>query len=407
MCPTELLAEQHYLTITNLLNNVLPELQVELLLGGTRKALKKEIQNNIETGITNIIIGTHSLFQKDMLYNNLGLVVIDEQHRFGVSQRAELINLAKVSFNISKDAKCSAPTIPHILFMSATPIPRTMTMTMYGDLDVSIIKTLPKNRLPIATRVCFDEQRNQIYEFAENNIKQGRQIYIVYPLIEKSEKMEYKSAVEHYEIIANEIFPQYECGLLHGQLNYTDKEEVMKKFLNNEFKILVATTVIEVGIDVPNATIMIIEDADRFGLAQLHQLRGRVGRGTEKSYCFLMTKDNFKFRFEKSNKNNIEEEKINSIIRLKAIQSTNDGFKLSEIDMKLRGPGDMLGTRQSGMPDFKYIDLINDIDIIQTCSQIAKSIIAEDPDLILDKNKIIKDYYNNHIKDSDNFIHIA
>ena len=373
------------------------DLQIGLLLGGTKAKEKKRILERLATGVTNIIIGTHSLFQKSVEYNNLGLVIIDEQHRFGVEQRSDLLSLAKQSIaKLDATKENNSQNIsPHTLYMTATPIPRTMTMTLYGDLDVSIIKTMPANRLPILTQVCFDSQREQVYEFVRMELNKGRQSYIVFPLIEKSEKLALKSAVEYYEIIANEIFPEYKCGLLHGQLTFGEKENVMQQFKNNDYQILVATTVVEIGIDVSNATIMLIEDAERFGLAQLHQLRGRVGRGSEQSYCFLMTKDNFKFKFARNTKNN-EDEKINSIVRLKAMQETNDGFQLSEIDMNLRGPGDILGTRQSGLPDFKYIDLVNDADIIKKATDLAKQIINSDPSLKDEKNAILKQNYNNH-----------
>ena len=295
---------------------------------------------------------------------------------------------------------------PHILYMTATPIPRTLTMTVYGDLDISIIKTKPANRLPIKTKVCFDSQREKVYDFIRKELQKGQQIYIVYPLVEKSEKLELKSAVEHYEIIANEIFPEYKCGLLHGQLTFGEKENVMQQFKNNEYQILVATTVVEVGIDVPNATIMLVEDAERFGLAQLHQLRGRVGRGSEQSYCFLVTKESFKFKFSRNIKN-IEEEKINSIARLKSMQETNDGFMLSEIDMKLRGPGDMLGTKQSGLPDFKYVDIVNDSDIIKIAANITGEIISSDALLEQEKNLILKQNLNKYSSVNQNFINIA
>ena len=382
--------------------NVL-DLQIDILLGGTRTKERKKKLNNLASGVTNIIIGTHSLFQKSVIYNKLGLVIIDEQHRFGVEQRSELLSSAKESMINENNLQNLSP---HTLYMTATPIPRTMTMTLYGDLDVSIIKTKPANRLPIKTRVCFDSQRNDMYDFVRQQLNKGHQVYIIYPLVEKSEKLELKSAVEHYEIIANEIFPEYKCGLLHGQLSFYEKECVMQQFKSNEYQILVATTVVEVGIDVPNATVMLVEDAERFGLAQLHQLRGRVGRGAEQSYCFLMTKDNFKFKFARNTKN-IEDEKINSVVRLKSMQETNDGFKLSEIDMKLRGPGDILGTKQSGLPNFKYVDLINDGEIIQTAVNIAKRIINEDMNLEQEKNSILKQNCSKYADNNQNFIHIA
>ena len=401
-------------------NNIL-DLNIDLLLGGTKAKEKKQILERLKLGVTNIIIGTHSLFQSSLEYNNLGLVIIDEQHRFGVEQRSDLLALAKQSMknteceivqedidlhSANNNATAEICNSPHTLYMTATPIPRTLTMTLYGDLDVSIIKTKPANRLPIKTKVCFDAQREQIYDFIRRELKKGCQVYIVYPLVEKSEKLDLKSAIEYYEIIANEVFPEYKCGLLHGQLSFVEKEKVMQQFKNNEYQILVATTVVEVGIDVLNATVMLVEDAERFGLAQLHQLRGRVGRGNKQSYCLLVTKDNFKFKFSNNTKN-IEDEKINSVVRLKAMEDTNDGFMLSEIDMKLRGPGDMLGTKQSGLPDFKYIDLVNDTEIIKTASKITKQIIDDDEFLEQKKNAILKQKINNSSHNNQNFINIA
>ena len=475
MAPTEILAEQHYNSIKNYklkikndssstvfaneakqttVNNLdcyavahndgetvrnISDLKIDILLGGTKKSERKQILENIKTGKTNIIIGTHALFQNDVQYKNLGFVIIDEQHRFGVLQRAELIQLAKKSMekmvndkwlmindenssstvftNSNEEARNKiaksnfmsnkqAVACPHILFMSATPIPRTMTMMFYGDLDVSFIRTQPKNRLPIKTRVSFDFEREQIFDFAKNELKKGHQIYIVFPLVAKSEKLELKSAIEHFEIIQNEIFPYYSCGLLHGQMKWQEKEEIMISFKENKFQILVATTVVEVGIDVPNATVMIIEDSERFGLSQLHQLRGRVGRGAEQSYCFLMTKDNFKYNFVGKKNINSEDEKINAIIRLKTMQETTDGFKLSEVDLKLRGPGDMLGTKQSGVPEFKYADLVNDVEIVQTASKLAKQIAAEDPNLEKIANQKLKEHFEKYYN-SEKFVGIG
>jgi ATP-dependent DNA helicase RecG len=388
MAPTELLAEQHYLTIINLLQQAeLLTICVELITSSTGKKARNQILPRISDGTSNIIIGTHSLFQNSIEYHNLALVVIDEQHRFGVEQRAELIRMAKSS--MLDDLS------PHLLYMTATPIPRTLTMSIYGDLDVSIIHSMPKNRKPIKTKVVFEEQRSQVYDFIQKELAKEHQVYIVYPLVEKSEKLELKSATEHYDQIAQDIFPSYKCGLLHGQMKWQEKEEIMKAFQRNEYQIMVATTVVEVGIDVPNATIMLIEDSSQFGLSQLHQLRGRVGRGSEQSYCFLMTKEGFKFKF-RGNNNISENEKIAAIVRLKAMQETNDGFRLSEIDLQLRGPGDMLGTRQSGLPDFKYADVVNDVELLQETSDITKDIINADPNIIAQEHVYIQKYLNSH-----------
>jgi ATP-dependent DNA helicase RecG len=289
----------------------------------------------IADGTSQIIIGTHSLIQDDIAFRNLGLIVIDEQHRFGVTQKADLIALARKSHT-------KLEIFPHTLFMSATPIPRTLSMILYGDLDVSIIREMPKNRKPIQTKVVFDENRNSVYDFTREQLKIGRQAYIVYPLVEKSEKLNYKSAIEHYEYIKN-IFNEFNVGLLHGQMHPADKDEVMYKFLNKEYDVLVATTVVEVGIDVSNASVMIIEDAEKFGLSQLHQLRGRVGRGEHQSYCILFTKSNFQYKIK--SKQADPNERIAAIKRLRTMEETNDGFKIAEVDLEIRGPGDMLGTR--------------------------------------------------------------
>lgn len=397
MAPTEILAEQHFHTVKKMLEEL--DIEVVQLVGGLKKKMKAEIIEQITSGKANIIIGTHAMFQSDVMYNNLGLIVIDEQHRFGVMQRAELIKLAKESM---KDSK----TAPHILYMTATPIPRTLTMTVYGDLDVSVIKTMPKNRLPIITKVTFENQRQELFRFINKEIKEGRQAYIVFPLVEKSEKLEeLKSAVEHYEIIKNEVFPHIECGLLHGQMFWYEKEEVMTKFLNKEFQILVATTVVEVGIDVPNATIMMVENAERFGLSQLHQLRGRVGRGSLQSYCFLMTKNNFQFQFAKNK--NAEDEKNAAIVRLKTMQATNDGFKIAEVDVQLRGPGDIMGTKQSGLPEFKYADIVQDIEILSEAKNAVNEIFYEDENLSMTKNILLRKQMIKIVKGGNNLLAIA
>jgi ATP-dependent DNA helicase RecG len=278
-------------------------------------------------------------------------------------------------------------------------------MTVYGDLDVSIIKTMPKDRKPILTKVAFDSQLIEVLDFLRSEIKKGRQAYIVYPLVEKSEKLELKAATERYEHLSTEVFPELKCGLLHGQMLWYEKEDAMKAFLSREYDILVATTVIEVGIDIPNASVMVIEDAERFGLSQLHQLRGRVGRGSEQSYCFLVTKDKFKFKIKSGSDDSSE--RTAAIVRLRTMQETNDGFKISEVDLKLRGPGDVLGTRQSGLPDFKYLDLINDADIIAIAKKAASGILADDPKLEMKKNEIIRDeLYKRHGRDKS-FFNIA
>ncbi|MFH1051459.1 MAG: ATP-dependent DNA helicase RecG [bacterium] len=391
MAPTEILAEQHFNTIKKFLIDT--DINIVQLLGGQRKKARAKILEDISTGKANIIVGTHALFESDIVYNKLGFVIIDEQHRFGVAQRANLKSLAKVSFS-------GQEVVPHILVMTATPIPRTLSLTLYGDLDVSVIREMPKNRKPVKTKVVFESRVNEVFNFIKEHVKKGSQAFIVYPLVEKSEKMELKAATVQYEKIKNEIFPELKCGLLHGQMFWYEKEDAMRAFLNKEFDILIATTVVEVGIDIPNATIMLIENAERFGLSQLHQLRGRVGRGENQSYCFLSTKDNFLYAMRRSD--DIINERKAVIVRLKTMEQTTDGFEISEVDLKLRGPGDFLGTRQSGLPTFNFIDLVTDGDIISEARQDAYSIIEKDsqlrkPENNMIRNEFIKLYRKNEI----------
>ncbi|MFP4543523.1 MAG: ATP-dependent DNA helicase RecG [Candidatus Kapaibacterium sp.] len=384
MAPTEILAEQHYKNIIRYLEGI--DAEAVLIKGSQKTALRRDALERISSGRASVIVGTHALFQNDILYRNLGLIIIDEQHRFGVAQRAELINIAKSSHN----GKLVAP---HILVMTATPIPRTITMTLYGDLDVSVIKQKPGGRKPIITKVAFDSAREDVYNFIREKISHGNQAYIVYPLVEKSDKLELKAATEHFDFIGNDAFPGYPCGLLHGQMKAEEKDLVMEKFLNKEYKLLISTTVIEVGIDVPNATVMLIEDAERFGLSQLHQLRGRVGRGADQSYCILMTKDHFKYRIKDKSKR--DEEQKSAVIRLRTMEATNDGFEIASVDLKLRGPGDILGTKQSGLPDFKFADIVNDGDIITLAREKAFSLINEDPSLKLPHNLAVREHFFN------------
>jgi ATP-dependent DNA helicase RecG len=377
MVPTEILAEQHTATLRRLLDGL--DVNVVQLLGGQKKKVREEVLHDMRTGKAHIVVGTHALFQEDVEYGNLGLVVIDEQHRFGVEQRALLKN---------KGAR------PDTLIMTATPIPRTLTMTLYGDLDVSIIDELPKNRKPVRTAVRFENQIPQVWEFVRTEVRTGRQVYIVYPLVEKSEKLELKSAVEHYEFLREHVFPDLRLGLLHGQMFWYEKEDVMRDFLARRIDVLVATTVIEVGIDVPNASVMVIENAERFGLSQLHQLRGRVGRGNEQSYCVLLTKDHFRYHLRRGqSQNEARQERNATIRRLRAMTETNDGFKISEIDLELRGPGDIVGTRQSGLPDFQHANLITDGPIVAEARLAAFAVIEEDPDLIMPKNQVIREAF--------------
>lgn len=382
MAPTEILAEQHFKNFQNFTANT--NYQLEMLTGSLTKKQKNVVVERIMTAEPMVIIGTHALFQEKITYGKLGLILIDEQHRFGVLQRAELKKLAQDTLPNDES--------PHILVMTATPIPRTLTMSVFGDLDLSIIKTLPSNRIAIKTKVWYESKVDVVYQLIRDEIALGRQAFIVYPLVEVSEKLELKSAVENYELISKQIFPKLKCGLLHGQMSSQEKDEVMDSFKRGEFQILISTTVIEVGIDIPNASIMVIQNAERFGLSQLHQLRGRVGRGSEQSYCILMTKDHFEYQIKDKSKKDFE--KKAAIIRLKTMEETNDGFVISEVDLKLRGPGDVLGTKQSGVPDFKYASLIDDVEIMELASNYAKEIISQDPDIEKAENSIIKKTYN-------------
>jgi ATP-dependent DNA helicase RecG len=388
MAPTEILAEQHYHTLQNFL--VGSGVEIVQLIGGQKAKARREIKEKIASGAAQIIIGTHALFSgnstdasRTVDYHKVGLIVVDEQHRFGVMQRAKLRELGIRSHAL--EVGVTESVSPHILVMSATPIPRTLSMTVYGDLDVSIIDQMPFGRKPIKTKVVFESRLGETMEFLRSEIAKGRQAYIVYPLVEKSEKVELKSAVEHYEYLQSEIFPEYKLGLLHGQMFWYEKDDAMKAFKNKEYQILVATTVVEVGIDVPNATVMLIENAERFGLSQLHQLRGRVGRGGEQSYCFLATKDHFQYLLSKREQE--AGERKASIIRLKTMEETTDGFKIAEVDMKLRGPGDVMGTRQSGLPDFVFTDLVRDYEVIELAKREAFALIDTDPHLRKPENE--------------------
>lgn len=410
MAPTEILAEQHYHTLKKLLEN--SGVEIVQLVGGQKKKIRNEILDSVSAGKANIIVGTHALFggskssmkvTEGLRYNNVGLIVIDEQHRFGVMQRAKLKSLAMRSLEHKEDE--AVIRSPHILVMSATPIPRTLAMTLYGDLDVSIIDEMPPGRKPIRTNIVFESQLSEIYEFIRSEIRKGRQAYIVYPLVEISEKIEAKSAVEHYEFLSSEIFPNMKLGLLHGQMLWYEKEDAMKAFKNHEYNIMVATTVVEVGIDVPNATIMLIENAERFGLAQLHQLRGRVGRSDLQSYCFLATKDHFRYVIHKRDEE-FSERKA-GVIRLRAMRDTTDGFQIAEIDMKLRGAGNILGTQQSGLPEFQFSDLISDSETILSARDEAFALVNRDPHLRSAENEPIRNEFRRKHIASESLMDIA
>lgn len=358
MAPTEILANQHYETIREFLKGM--DVNVRLLTGSTKKKERNELFPALEKGEIQILIGTHALIEDTVNFHRLGLVVIDEQHRFGVAQRAKLWT--------------KATEVPHILVMTATPIPRTLAMTLYGDLDVSVIDELPPGRKPIQTEHRYDNKRASLYKFLESEITKGRQVYIVYPLIEENEKLDYKNLESGFETM-KEVFPQFNVSMVHGRMKPAEKDFEMQKFASGESQILLATTVIEVGVNVPNASVMVIESAERFGLSQLHQLRGRVGRGAEQSYCILIS----------SHKLSNDTRK-----RLEIMVNSTDGFEIAEADLKLRGPGDLEGTQQSGLPvSLKIADLAADGQVLQLARDIAFEVLDDDPDLSKPHNRLL------------------
>lgn len=349
MAPTEILATQHFNGLTELAKAI--NINIKLLTGSTKTSERKIIHEELENGTLDIIIGTHALLEDKVKFQNLGLAVIDEQHRFGVEQRSKLWKKNEIP--------------PHVLVMTATPIPRTLAMSLYGDLDISVIDELPPGRKAIQTVHRYDSNRLKVWKFLKDEIAKGRQVYIVYPLINESTTQDYKDLMDGYESISRDFpLPQYAISIVHGQMKPAEKEAEMQRFVAGKTNIMVATTVIEVGVNVPNASVMIIESAERFGLSQLHQLRGRVGRGAEQSYCILMT------GFKLSN---------DSKIRLETMCRTNDGFEIAEVDLKLRGPGDILGTQQSGVLNLKIADLVKDRDILMTAREYAIKLLKEDP----------------------------
>lgn len=401
MAPTEILAEQHFLTLTELLKET--DIKVIQLVGGQKTRARRETLEAIATGKAHIIVGTHAVFQSTVQYRRLGLVVIDEQHRFGVLQRAALRERATASFRIEGEPE--REMMPHILVMSATPIPRTLSMTLYGDLDVSVIDELPSNRKQIETKVVFESQLPSVHDFIREQVQAGRQAYIVYPLVEKSEKIELKSAVEHFEFLSTEVFPDFKLGLLHGQMFWYEKEDAMREFKQRKYHILVATTVVEVGIDVPNATVMLIENSERFGLSQLHQLRGRVGRGSEQSYCLLATKDHFRYQLSKREEQ--AGERKATILRLKTMQETTDGFKIAEIDLELRGPGDVMGTRQSGLPEFVFANLVTDGAWIARAREEAFALVEADPQLRRPDHDVLRHEFVRRYREDFGYLDVA
>ncbi len=348
MAPTEVLAEQHYRKLVTWFN--LLHLPVELLTGSTKVRKRRQIHQDLATGALPLLVGTHALIQEPVNFSRLGLVVIDEQHRFGVEQRARLL------------AKGESP---HVLSMTATPIPRTLALTLHGDLDVSQIDELPPGRQPIKTQAVTGRERNQVNELIRREIAQGRQVYIIFPLVEESEKLDVRAAVEEHQRLSMDIFPEFQISLLHGRMSSTEKDEALSNFRDNRTQIIVSTTVIEVGVDVPNATVMLIENAERFGLSQLHQLRGRVGRGEHQSYCFLMS----------SGKTPDAKQ------RLGVLEDSQDGFFISEMDLRLRGPGEVLGRRQSGLPDFALASLVEDKEVLNLAREAAEKLLLSDKSL--------------------------
>jgi ATP-dependent DNA helicase RecG len=364
MAPTEILAQQHFINLSKYAEKI--GVKIALLTGSVKKKERAIIHEGLLDGTLNILVGTHAVFEDIVVFQNLGLVVIDEQHRFGVAQRAKMWAKNKL-------------TPPHIMVMTATPIPRTLAMTLYGDLDVSEIDELPPGRKPIITKHKFDTNRLSVFQFMRDEIKEGRQIYVVYPLIEESEKLDLKYLEDGYFAITR-AFPEAAVSIVHGKLKSKEKESEMQRFKKGETQIMVATTVIEVGVDVPNASVMIIENAERFGLSQLHQLRGRVGRGAEQSYCILMTS----YKLSKDSKT-----------RMETMVRTENGFEISKVDLELRGPGDMAGTVQSGIVDLKLANLAKDEEILKIARENAFQILEIDPEFNLPENSPIKNHLGN------------
>ena len=377
MAPTEILAKQHFNSISNYLEKM--NIKVQILTGSSKTKERRILHAELEDGKIDLLIGTHALLEDKVKFSNLGLVIIDEQHRFGVAQRAKLWKKNKYP--------------PHVLVMTATPIPRTLSMTLYGDLDVSVIDELPPGRKEVKTMWKSDASRLSIIKFMRDQITKGRQIYVVFPLIEESEKLDYKDLMEGYNQIEREFpIPKYQVSIVHGQMKAEDKEYEMNRFVKGVTDIMVATTVIEVGVNVPNASVMIIESAERFGLSQLHQLRGRVGRGSEQSYCMLVS----------GNKVSVEAKK-----RLQIMVDTNDGFRISEVDLEIRGPGDMMGTKQSGILDFKIANIVTDNKILQFARNEAKILLEEDENLENADNINIARYYRPYARERNGWSRIS
>ena len=363
MAPTEILANQHFNGLSELAKEM--NINIKILTGSTKIAARRIIHEELENGSLHILIGTHALLEDKVKFQNLGLAVIDEQHRFGVEQRSKLWKKNEIP--------------PHVLVMTATPIPRTLAMSLYGDLDISVIDELPPGRKPIQTVHRFDSNRLKVWKFIRDEIALGRQIYIVYPLIQESEKMDFKDLMDGYESISRDFpLPQYSISILHGKMKPADKDAEMKRFADGKTNIMVATTVIEVGVNIPNASVMIIESAERFGLSQLHQLRGRVGRGAEQSYCILMTSHKLS---------------SDSKTRMETMVGTNDGFEIAEVDLKLRGPGDLMGTQQSGVLNLQIADIVRDRNILMLARNYALKILKDDAPMQKPENAILRATY--------------
>lgn len=377
MAPTEILATQHFKTVSELLLNM--NINVGLLKGSSKISERKQLHAQLQSGELHILIGTHALIENDVRFKNLGVVIIDEQHRFGVAQRARLWKK-----NISP---------PHVLVMTATPIPRTLAMTLYGDLDVSVIDELPPGRKPVTTVHRYESQRLRVFGFMKEQIALGRQIYVVYPLIEESEKLDLLNLMDGYENIVTAFpLPEYKVSVVHGKMKAAIKDFEMQRFIKGETQIMVATTVIEVGVNVPNASVMIIENSERFGLSQLHQLRGRVGRGADQSYCVLMSS------YKISNEGKV---------RIETMTGTNDGFEIAEVDLKLRGPGDLAGTQQSGVLDLRIADLAKDQQILQLARNTVIELLADDPNLEKPEHANTRAYFETLNKDRPNWSRIS
>jgi len=374
MVPTEILARQHYESFKK--HSETAHMTCALLVGGTPAKERGNILNALESGQINIIIGTHALIQKDIIFKSLGFCIIDEQHRFGVSQRGTLL---------------SKGSNPHLLAMTATPIPRTLAITYHGDMDLSIIDEMPKNRVPVVTKTVNESRLKKVYQFMDDEVLEGRQCMVVYPLVEESEKSDLKAAVEMHSHLSEKIFPKLKVGLLHGKMKKVEKDEIMTSFNQNKINILISTTVIEVGIDIPNATVMLIEHAERFGLTQLHQLRGRVGRGSEKSYCILVHR-----KITETSKN-----------RLRIMESTNDGFKISDEDLKIRGPGEFFGIRQSGFLKYKIANMVTDGPILRNARTAAFALVKKDSTLSQQEHNKIRSRLVNEYQDKLQNVNIS